>query len=137
MLSPNPHNDWCLVPAPSWCSPPTTVVKSRINRPTWETDSAKSITDHKHDNERGCSPLEELERLLAERGLIMLVHDKPGELREQPDRPILIQALFQKEREGATTIPKGSRTKRSEAPGACACTSHDIVSSAWEHAAAL
>jgi len=37
--------------------------------------------------------------------------------------------------EGVTTIPQGSRTKWSEAPGLVKA-SDDIVSSAWEHAAA-
>jgi hypothetical protein len=101
-------------------------------------NSRLGVNNWQHDNERGCSPLEEFECLLTERGLILLVHDKPGELREQPDRPILIQALTRKVREGATTIPKGSRTKRSEAPGLHLRKKwgDDIVSTAWEHAAA-
>jgi len=97
-------------------------------------NSRLGMNTRQYDHERGSSSLEEFECLSTKCGL-MLVHTKPGELREQPDRPILIQASLLWSEEGATTIPKGSRAKRSEAPGAC-IASHDIVSPAWEHAAA-
>jgi len=60
MLSPYPPNDRCLAPsALAGVHLPTTVVKSWINRPSWETDSAKPIIDYKYDYERSRSPLEE------------------------------------------------------------------------------
>jgi hypothetical protein len=217
MLSPDSLDNRCLAPSAWLVFTFLDGCKVADQPSNWETDSGKSITDHKYDHEGGCSPLEELERLdswafreqslsknqvnsvelpmgqyraepkfswegvtvraqarrtkwsempgsaradeemtssirqriaagrrleinelqrrqgSTKRGL-MLVHDKPGELRGQPDRPILIQApAFAGE--GATTIPRGSRAKWLEAPGT-SFGSHDIVSSAWEHAAA-
>jgi hypothetical protein len=58
---------------------------------------------------------------------------KPCELLENPYGAISIQA---QQWEGSTTIPQGSTHKCVEAQGAHVVMSDDIVSSAWQHAAA-
>src|SRR5262245_43551423 len=116
MLSPNPHNDWCSAPEPIPVYTSLGGCKV-VDQPSMLGDGdAEPIVDYKHDHEGSGPAVEECQRLPTKRGLISQVHDKPGELREQPDRPILIQASS-KEEEGATTIPQGSRAKWLEAPG--------------------
>jgi hypothetical protein len=140
MLSLSPHNDWCFGPRRLADVHLPTVAKSESATHTGlgVSGDAEPITYHKHDHSGSRSSLEELECLLAECGLIVLVHTKPGEFGEHPDRTIPSQAHFLGEWEGVTTIPQGSRAKWSEAPGPSALRSEgdDIVSSAWEHAAA-
>ena len=133
VMSPNPQNDWCLAPSAQLVHTLPDGCKVVDQQSTWETDGGEPITYYQFDYEGSCSSLEERERLPAERGLISwstLNQVNSGNSQTGQSRAKLSLGL-----EGVTTIPRGSRIKRSEAPGPMK-VGDDIVSSAWEHAAA-
>lgn len=110
------------------------IKRRNLDRPYGEQENGRQLTHNQHDNQGSSASLEEHECLEfgpSESNL----RRSPGENGETPDRTTPCQVRAQCAREGVTTRARARRAKWLEAPGTAQAV-EEIVSSAWEHAAA-